>query len=190
MEEKEYISVGTMRSLLRSDGVLPRAYDLPKIHKIDCPLKIIFSSFNSPLHKLAAYLHKILHDNLSNFKSHIANSFELVNKLNNLYVEDHFKLISLDVVSLFTNVPIDLVIGGVAKRWHLLKEKINIPYLEFLIGLRLVLNSTFFKFNRTVYKQIFGPPMGSPLSPICADIVLQDLEGKVIACLPFHLPFY
>lgn len=141
-----------MRSLLRSDGVLPRAYGLPKIHKTVYPLRIIVSSINSLLHNFAAYLHNILHDNLPNSKSYIANSFELVKKLNNLHVEDHFKLISLDVVSLFTNVPIDLIIGDVAKRWYLLKEKIKMPYFEFLIGLRLVLNSTFFKFNGTVYK--------------------------------------
>ena len=32
--------------------------------------------------------------------------------------------------------------------------------------------------------------MGSPLSPIAADIVLDDLESKGIAFLPFQLPFY
>lgn len=83
-------------------------------------------------------------------------------------MEDHSKLISLDVVSLFTNVPIDLIIGGVAKRWHFVKDKIKIPYSEFLLGLKLVLNSIFFCFNGTIYKQFFGTSMGSPLSPICA----------------------
>ncbi|EFN62673.1 hypothetical protein EAG_00345, partial [Camponotus floridanus] len=56
--------------------------------------------------------------------------------------------------------------------------------------LKLVLDSTFFLFNGVAYKQIFGTPMGSPLSPICADIALQDLEEKAIARLSFHLPFY
>ena len=32
--------------------------------------------------------------------------------------------------------------------------------------------------------------MGSPLSPIAADIVMDDLESKFIASLPFQLPFY
>ena len=32
--------------------------------------------------------------------------------------------------------------------------------------------------------------MGSPLPPIAADIVLDELESKCIASLPFQLPFY
>jgi len=146
-KQKDYISSITKRSLLTSDVVLPRAYGLLKIHKVNCPLRIIVSSINSPLHKFATFFHNCLYDNLPHAKSHICNSYELVDKLNNLYVEDHLRLILLDVVSLFTNVPVDLIIGGVAKRWHLLQNKIKIPYHEFLIGLRLVLNSTFFKFN-------------------------------------------
>ncbi|EFN69623.1 hypothetical protein EAG_03688, partial [Camponotus floridanus] len=61
---------------------------------------------------------------------------------------------------------------------------------EFLIGLRLVLNSTFFRFNGMIYKQIFSTSMRSPLSPIYADLVLQDLEERAIIQLSFHLPFY
>jgi len=59
-----YIPIGTYRSLLNTDGILPRAYGLPKIHKKDCPLRIIISSINSPLYSLAAFLHDILYKNL------------------------------------------------------------------------------------------------------------------------------
>ncbi|XP_018361292.1 PREDICTED: uncharacterized protein LOC108760021 [Trachymyrmex cornetzi] len=33
-------------------------------------------------------------------------------------------------------------------------------------------------------------PMGSPLSPVIADIVLQDLEKKALDTLGFYIPFY
>ncbi|XP_018375985.1 PREDICTED: uncharacterized protein LOC108769469 [Trachymyrmex cornetzi] len=33
-------------------------------------------------------------------------------------------------------------------------------------------------------------PMGSPLSPVIADIVLQDLERKALDTLGFYIPFY
>lgn len=72
----------------------------------------------------------------------------------------------------------------------MLESKIAIPYNEFLIALRLIFDSNFFKFNNKIYKQIFGTPMGSPLSPILADIVMQNLEANAISHLPLRLPFY
>jgi len=45
-------------------------------------------------------------------------------------------------------------------------------------------------FNKVMYKQIFGTPMGSPLSPIIADLIMQDLENSAIEKLPFDLPFF
>ncbi|EFN69198.1 hypothetical protein EAG_00289, partial [Camponotus floridanus] len=84
-KKKEYISALKKRSLYVSDGVLPRAYGLPKIHKTNCPLRIIVFSINSPLHKFATFLHNCLYDNLPHSKSHINNSYDFVEKLNNLY---------------------------------------------------------------------------------------------------------
>jgi len=81
-------------------------------------------------------------------------------------------------------------VRGIAKRWHFLNKKIDIPYREFLFAINLVLNSTYFKFNDIIYKQVFGTPMGSPLFPILADIVMQDLEERAISSLSLHFPFY
>ena len=51
-KEKKYIANSTYTSLLSNDGILPRAYALPKIHKQDCPFRVIVSSINSPLYLL------------------------------------------------------------------------------------------------------------------------------------------
>ncbi|XP_029673125.1 uncharacterized protein LOC115241501 [Formica exsecta] len=65
-----------------------------------------------------------------------------------------------------------------------------ISALEFILAIKFVLNSTFFTFNGTIYKQTYGTPMGSPLSSIIADIVLQDLEEKALSTLTFIPSFY
>ena len=42
------------------------------------------------------------------------------------------------------------------------------------------MSSLYFKFNENYYKQVNGLPIGLSLSPILADIVIQDLEENVL----------
>jgi len=82
------------------------------------------------------------------------------------------------------------LLWSVSGRWDYIKEYTDLPKLEFLLGVRFVLNSTYFTFNNTYYRQLFGTPMGSPLSPIIANIVMQDLEIRVLNTIGFTPPFY
>ena len=189
-KSSDFISSFTYKSLYCSDGILPRAYGLPKIHKVNCPLRIIVSCVDSPLYSLALFLHKIMYKYFPKPESHILNSFQLVKRLSNIRIEDNYRLISLDVVSLFTNIPLDMAVDSISNRWNYLSDNISIPKNEFLMAVNLVLRSTFFKFNNIIYQQTFGTPMGSPLSPVIADIVLQDLESRALGTLDFVLPFY
>lgn len=175
-----FISVSTYKSLLCSDGILPRAYGLPKIHKPNCPFRIIVSSIDSPLHHLATFLHKIMINSFPVSHSLVSNSYDVVKKLSNTYLDNNYRLVSLDVISLFTNVPTDLIIDSVSSRWNSISPNCDIPRNEFLLAIKFILDSSFFTFDDITYKQSFGSPMGSPLSPIVADIVLQDLENKAL----------
>lgn len=47
-----------------------------------------------------------------------------------------------------------------------------------------------FTFNDTIYEQIFGSPMGSPMSPVLADLVMESLEEDPFKNLSFRIPFY
>jgi len=85
--------------------------------------------------------------------SHLNNSFDLVQKLKDIQDDDYI-LISLDVVSLFANIPIDLVIESVSKRWQFLDKQCNIPKNEFVGAVRFVLDSTFFQFDPKVQTKL------------------------------------
>ena len=185
-----YISDSNYKRIFCSDGLLPRAYGLPKVHKANCPFRIIISSIDSPLYELATFLHKILSSSLPPARGHVDNSFELVKNLNNFEISSEYQLISLDVVSLFTNVPVELAVNSIHKRWNFISKHCNIPRDEFVGAVRFVLDSTFFKFDNQFYKQNFGTPMGSPLSPTIADLVMQDLESDVLETIDFPVAFY
>ena len=49
--------------------------------------------------------------------SHIKDSFQLVDKLKGIYFNDNYKLIFLDMVLLFTNIPIDLAVDCINDNW-------------------------------------------------------------------------
>src|SRR5436190_52460 len=80
--------------------------------------------------------------------------------------------------------------SGVDSRWPHIEKHCNLPKNEFLTAISFILHSTYFTFDGLYYKQTFGVPMGSPLSPIIADITLQDLERKALSSIPFNPPFY
>jgi len=151
-----------------------------QIHKENYLLRIIVSSINSPSYPLAAYLHSLIYNSIPKHFSYIHNSFQLVNKLNGKLIQSDHKLLSLDVVSLFINVPKELIWNSVEKRWDCISCNTRISFNEFIMAVLLIIKATFFTFNNKFYRQIFGTPMGSPLSPILAGIVLQDLEETVL----------
>jgi hypothetical protein len=83
-------------------------------------------------------------------------------------------LVSFDVVSLFTKIPIE---GAV--------EVINkITDEETTKLVEICLKSTFFSFQNEIYEQTCGVAMGSPLSLVVANLFMEDLESKSLASSP------
>ncbi|XP_018364720.1 PREDICTED: uncharacterized protein LOC108762281 [Trachymyrmex cornetzi] len=157
------------KKLYCSDGNLPRAYGSPKVHKEGCPFRVIIS-IDSTLYNLTAYAQNLITESVPRAQS--------------------YSLVSLDVVSLFTNVPLELAMKALSNRWGHIEKNCKIPKEEFLKAVQLILDSTYFTFDKQIYKQTFGTPMGSPLSPIIADMVMQDLESRVLSTIEFPVLFY
>ena len=52
------------------------------------------------------------------------------------------------------------------------------------------MNSTYYKFDNKYYKQAYGTPMVSPISPIFSDIVMQHLENIFFSKIDYDIPLY
>ena len=93
---------------------------------------------------------------------------------------------SLDVDSLFSNIPLDETIDICID--SLYKDDENTPKIPkdiFRNLLTLATIESFFKFNNKFYKQIDGVAMGSPLGPAIANIfcVILKINGSKIALI-------
>ncbi|XP_025268300.1 uncharacterized protein LOC112639226 [Camponotus floridanus] len=144
----------------------------------------------SPLYNVAQYIHDILKISILQPKSHIKDGWTFANLLKDKTIRDDEVMISLNVTALFTNIPKDLIVTAVTKRWSHIAPNTKLYLAQFLHAIETVLDSTSFSFNGNFYEQIFGSPMGSPLSPILADIVMDDLEMHCLSLLSFDVPIY
>ena len=170
----------------------PRLYGLPKIHKANLPLRPISSSVNVPCYALSKHIGSILKHVISD-DYNIKNSTQLKQKLEKIKLDKDDTLISLDVVSLFTNIPIYLAIKNIMEKWEKIQQHTNINKQKFLQILNFCLrDNNYFRYMENTYIQTFGMPMGNPLSPTIADIILDKLLDETISKLKeenIHLKF-
>ena len=97
---------------------------------------------------------------------------------------------SLDVVSLFPSVPYEFVKNSIKKRWKDIKKHTKLPFNEFMKGLEVLMDSLYFQNDEKYFKQINGLPIGLSVSPIIADLVLQDLEEIFLNRYKKSIKFY
>ena len=91
----------------------PCMYGLPKTHKEAIPLRPILSIIGSSQHELTKRLSEILAPVLKFYSSNcVQDSFTFANFIQNYKLEPAKTfLCSFDISSLFTNVPLDEIIG-------------------------------------------------------------------------------
>ncbi|XP_076031126.1 uncharacterized protein LOC143019371 [Oratosquilla oratoria] len=95
-------------NILVMNPQLPNFYSLPKIHKEGTPLRPIISNRNSCTNRLSKWLTRLLSPFVGTFSnSHIKHSEDFINKIKHHNIPANSKLLSLDIVSLFTNVNTD-----------------------------------------------------------------------------------
>lgn len=162
------------KKLLPSCETVPRIYGLPKIHKEGVPLRPIVNTIGSPTYELAKYVAKILKPLVGNTDSFIKDSQDFVNLIKNERLEHDDILVSFDVVSLFTKIPLDEAIQVI--------KDITDPGTAKLA--EICLRSTVFTFQGIFYEQTSGVAMGSPLSPIVANLYMEYFEKKALDSYP------
>ena len=175
VDNKEY-------SRLYPTGSQPgKLYGTCKTHKANNPLRPVVSMNGTSGYWLAKYLDRYI-------KRCMPNSFllkstdDFIDRINTYEFSDDDSLISFDVVSLFTNVPLQETIDIITKYVYADSNKRQPPFSQ-LIFKRMLKCATqgIFAYNGRLYKQIDGVIMGSPLGPTLANFFLGHMEKQLCA---------
>ncbi|XP_054748732.2 uncharacterized protein LOC129254302 [Lytechinus pictus] len=92
-------------------------------------------------------------------------------------------LISFDVELLFTSVPVKDACAIILDRLKFdrtLPDRTQLSPLEIHDLLEMCLNSTSFRWRDTFYRQTEGAAMGSPLSPVVANMFMEHFEETAL----------
>ena len=92
-------------------------------------------------------------------------------------------MVSLDVVSLFTKIPTDEILAVVRDKLAanpLLEGRTCIPIDNLMEMLTFCVETTYFGMGSDIYRQEEGLAMGSPLSPVLANIYIEYFEEMAL----------
>ena len=188
---KSHLPEGTYYKLYPTGSSPGKFYGQAKIHKLkesegvnELPIRPIISNIGTATYQTAKYLSNLLQP-LAKSEYTIESTKTFIETLRTKVVLDNHKLVSFDVKSLFTNVPLETTINIILKRIYVNKEiKTGIPKKELKTLLLLCTQSVQFYFNGDLYTQIDGVAMGSPLGPVLANIFMVELEKLIVPVTP------
>ena len=189
---KEKILQSTVRRILPKDiaesvspsgSRLAHLYGLPKTHKEKLAVRPILSATSTYNYALAKWLDNKLKP-LSLNRYTVTDIFDFVNEVRELKISKGDILLSYDVSSLFTNVPLDETIAILAEKafrdnWFNSTHNLNISKEDLIDLLNVSTKGQLFQFNGALYEQIDGVAMGSPLGPLLANVFMSSLEEKL-----------
>ena len=178
-----YITENEYRNLYSTGSNPGVMYGLPKVHTPNTPLRPVLSSFKTHNYKLAKFLIPFI-DNFSKNGFSLSNSYEFFDDIKKLKLPKDSFIVSLDIVSLYTNVPVTEVIDITTNLMYDNGDFRNMPKGDFRKFIKLAIEDSYFIFNETYYKQIDGLAMGCPLSATLANIFLCFHESKWLTDCP------
>ena len=184
----ELVDKKNKQYLLHEDPKPGRFYILPKSHKVNNPSRPIVSSNNQPTECISQFVdfHRqtlVLHYTVIRQRYHW-----FLNKLTAIDIlPDNALLVSLDVTSLYTNIPHN---EGIDACRFFLQKRTNkhIPTETICDLIRIILTINNLTFNSKHYLQKHGTAMGTRMAPSYADLFLGKFERDALLNFP-HQPY-
>lgn len=98
---------------------------------------------------------------------------------NSIETRGNDRIVSFDVKSLFTNIPLKCVYRIINEEWSKIEPPTKIKNTDIYL-IRLLCENGFFKFNNEIFWQLGGVHMGGVTSVNIAGIVMNRLLDKAL----------
>ena len=173
----------TYKRLYPTGAGSPKFCGLPTIHKQGTPLRPIVSSIGAVTYQTSKELSRILKPLVGKSPHHIHNNQDFLEHLKGIRLAPDEVMVSYDVKALFTSVPIKPaleVIEKLLKEDSGLQSKTSMSTQHIMDLLEFCLRSTYFTFRGKFCEQIEGAAMGSPISPIVANLFMESFEIRAL----------
>ena len=174
---------GTYKKMYPTGASSPKLYGLPKIHKKDIPLRLVVSSQGSVSYGVAKELARILKPLSGNNNHQVLNSKEFADDIKKMKLEEGECIMSYNVAALFTSIPVKPAIEVVKKKLEQdteLHQRTTMS-TQNILDLEFCLCSTYFLFQGHYYEQTQGAAMGSPVSPVLANLYMEFFEDRALS---------
>ena len=146
------------------------------------------------MHRLCTLQHlKISHQHLSTYSKSKWHSQKFSSDIADINILDDETMVSFDVVSLFAAIPVEKVCNYIRKKLeddYSLHSRSNLDVDDIICLLDFVLSNNYFIYNDDIYKQIHGCAMGSPVSPVIANLCMEEIkEVGIVSCNPANIVY-
>lgn len=177
MVELKLMSKAEAEKAIKNETRTANMYGLIKTHKEGHPIRPIVNTKKSPGYLLAEKITSKLSTIRETHKYNVLNSREAVKKINEIKLLPDEEFASFDVISMFTNISTNAAVKAVIKRQAALNDATMAGFIEAIKF--ICITATEIEFNGQLYKQVKGLRMGSSISPILADFVMEDMLDTV-----------
>lgn len=160
---------------------IPVFYTLTKIHKPTPVGRPIISGCDGPTERISSFIDHILQPIAQSQESYLKDTKDFINFIERTTVPPSVTIVSMDVTSLYTNIPQEEGIETVCKAYDkFYKKDTPIPTHILREMIRLVLQENSFQFNGSDYLQTHGTAMGTKMAVAFANIFMSAVENNII----------